>query len=220
MNEIDWASERARMVENQIRRRGITDPLVLEAVSRVPRERFVPAALRARSYADHALHVAHGQTISQPFVVAAMTQAAQIEPEDRVLEIGTGSGYQAAILAQLAAEVFTVERIPDLAEAARATLDELGITNVSFRTGDGSLGWPEAAPFQAILVTAGAPEPPPSLLRQLDPEGGRLIAPIGEHARQELVCIEREGTSWVSEQLMACRFVPLLGAEGWSGESG
>ncbi len=217
MNEVDWASERGRMVETQIRRRGITDPRVLEALSRVPRERFVPAVLRDRAYADQALHVAHGQTISQPFVVAAMTAAARIAPEDRVLEIGTGSGYQAAVLAHLAAEVFTVERIPELADAAHALLDELGVTNVSFRVGDGSLGWSEAGPFQAILVTAGAPEPPPSLLRQLDPDGGRLVAPIGEHERQELVCVQREGTSWVNERLMACRFVPLLGAEGWPG---
>ncbi len=218
MGGNDWGSQRARMVDIQIRRRGITNPRVLDALARVPRERFVPAALQHRAYADRALRVEHGQTISQPYIVAAMTAAARIEPEHRVLEIGTGSGYQAAVLAYLASEVYTIERIPELADRARAVLGELGIDNVYFRVGDGSLGWPEAGPFQAILVTAGAPEPPPSLLRQLDPDGSRLIAPVGEHERQNLVRVERHGTSRTTEYLLACRFVPLVGAEGWSGE--
>jgi len=218
MSEIDWAAERAHMLQVQIRRRGITDPRVLDAMARVPRERFVPAALRSHAYGDHALRVSHGQTISQPFIVAAMTQAAGIGEGDTVLEIGTGSGYQAAILAHLARHVYTIERIYELSEGARPLLRDLALDNVSFRVGDGSVGWPEAAPFAAIVVTAGAPEPPPSLLKQLDPGGGRLVVPIGEHEHQELVCVERQGTSYVTEQLLACRFVPLVGAEGWNGE--
>jgi protein-L-isoaspartate(D-aspartate) O-methyltransferase len=157
----------------------------------------------------------HGQTISQPFVVAAMTAAARVGPTDRVLEIGTGSGYQAAVLAWLAGEVYTVERIAELATDARSLLAELGIENVHVRLGDGSLGWPEMAPFRAILVTAGAPAPPPSLLRQLEEDGGRLVVPVGQHDEQDLVCLRREGASWITERVMACRFVPLVGAEGW-----
>ncbi len=219
MTSTDWARDRAHMVDTQIRRRGITDPRVIEAMGRVPRERFVPASQRDRAYADQALRVGHGQTISQPFMVAAMTALARLGPHERVLEVGTGSGYQAAVLAQMAREVYSIERIPELASDARALLLELGVGNVQVRVGDGSLGWPERAPFDAIVVTAGAPEPPPSLLRQLDEDGGRLIVPVGEHETQELVCVLREGTTWTTERVIACRFVPLLGAEGWAGDA-
>ncbi len=218
MDDTDRSLERARMVESQIRRRGITDARVLSALRTVPRDRFVPEALRGQAYSDQALRVGHGQTISQPYVVAAMTAAARVGPEDRVLEIGTGSGYQAAVLSLVAADVYTIERIPELASSAQDLLEELGCRNVRVRVGDGSLGWPEEAPFRAILVTAGAPEPPPSLLGQLDPEGGRLVVPVGGPEQQELVCVEREGTTWLTERLMACRFVLLLGAEGWTRE--
>ncbi len=216
MDHSDEARDRAWMVEMQIRRRGITDPRVLRALSAVPRERFVPERMRARAYADQALAVGHGQTISQPFIVAAMTAAACAVRPERVLEIGTGSGYQAAVLAHLAEQVYSIERIPELASDARSLLAELGIENVHIRVGDGSLGWPDEAPFQAILVTAGAPATPPSLLRQLDEDGGRLVVPVGEYGQQELLCVVRQGTAWTTERMMACRFVPLLGEEGWS----
>lgn len=216
MTDTDWALERAYMIESQIRRRGITDERVLEALRSVPRERFVPESLRSRAYADQALRVGFGQTISQPYMVAAMTAAARIGPDDRVLEIGTGSGYQAAVLSFVAAQVYTIERIPELALDARDLLRDLGIGNVCVRVGDGSLGWADNAPFRAILVTAGAPEPPPSLLRQLDPDGGRLIVPVGAHEQQDLVRVERQGTTWTTEHILACRFVPLIGAEGWT----
>ena len=207
------------MVREQIQSRGITDPRVLDALSAVPRERFVAEAVRPRAYSDHALGIAHGQTISQPYMVASMTAALELEPTDRVLEIGTGSGYQCAVLSRLAAEVWSVERIPELADDARALLlDELECDNVHIRAGDGTLGWPEQAPFDAILVTAAAPAVPPPLLRQLDPAGGRLVAPIGDRYLQRVQIVHRTGTEYVMEEATACRFVPLLGAAGWPTE--
>ncbi|MFQ5535951.1 MAG: protein-L-isoaspartate(D-aspartate) O-methyltransferase [Gemmatimonadota bacterium] len=214
-SDRDWEVERRRMVETQIRRRGIDDPRLLEALLRVPRERFVPPSARAYAYTDHALSIGNGQTISQPYMVAAMTDALELEGDERVLEIGTGSGYQAAVLAQLARDVYTVERIPELAEHAADLLEELGIRNVHIRVGDGTLGWPEEAPFQGIIVTAAAPDVPPSLLEQLDAEGGRLVAPVGRRSLQELLRIRRDGGLMERETLMGCRFVPLIGEEGW-----
>jgi protein-L-isoaspartate(D-aspartate) O-methyltransferase len=182
----------------------------------VPRERFVPEAARARAYGDHALSIGHGQTISQPYMVAVMTQALDLARGDRVLEVGTGSGYQAAVLAELAREVWSVERIPELADRATALLGELGYANVHVRAGDGTLGWPEQAPFDAIVVTAGAPASPRSLLSQLAPGGGRLVAPVGDRELQHLEIVERRGADYVTRRSIGCRFVPLLGAEGWA----
>lgn len=204
------------MVQDQIRRRGVSEPRVLAALERVPRERFVPEPMRRGAYTDHALPIGCGQTISQPFMVAVMTEALRLRPSDRVLEIGTGSGYQAAVLAALAAEVYTIERIRELADRARGLLDELGYGDVRVRVADGSDGWPEKSPFDAILVAAGAPTPPKTLLEQLEPDGGRLVAPVGERDLQTLVLVERSGTSFVTRRLMACRFVPLVGEEGWT----
>ena len=203
------------MVLEQLRRRGVSDERVLEALARVPRERFVPLRGRAEACADRALEIGHGQTISQPFMVAIMTQTLQVEPGHRVLEVGTGSGYQAAVLSELGADVYSIERVSELAELARARLDELGFGDVRVRVGDGSLGWPEQAPFDRVLVTAAAPAVPPPLLDQLDDDGGRLVAPIGPRDLQDLVAVERVGNEWVTEKVLECRFVPLLGSEGW-----
>lgn len=207
--------ERRRMVENDLRRRGIRDARVLDAMASLPRHRFVPPAERPNAYADRALPLELGQTISQPYIVGFMTEALRVRPEDRVLEIGTGSGYQTALLARLCAEVFTIERIADLQSAAHETLDELGIDNVRYRVGDGSLGWPERAPFDRILVTAGAPALPSALKEQLNPDGGAMIIPVGDTELQELVVVTREGQTWHTETLLGCRFVPLVGDEGW-----
>jgi len=215
MNHPDWIAQREHMIQTQIRARGVTDPRILDALARVPRERFVHPEARTRAYSDHALGIGHHQTISQPYMVAIMTAILAPGPDERVLEIGTGSGYQSAVLACLAKEVWTIERIGDLADSARERLDELGFSNVQIRTGDGSVGWPEAAPFDAILVTAGAPAPPPSLLGQLDPERGRMVIPVGGRDLQHLVRLARRGTEFVSDRSVGCRFVPLVGDEGW-----
>lgn len=207
------------MVSTQLRRRGIDDPGVLAALARVPRERFVPSIQIPFACDDRALGIGHGQTISQPYMVALMTQALGVEPDHRVLEIGTGSGYQTAVLAALDAQVYSIERVPELAERARAILADLHIANVQIRAGDGSLGWPEEAPFDRILVTAGAPSVPRPLLDQLDPDNGRLVAPIGPREMQNLVVVERHGTEWVTEKLLECRFVPLLGREAWASDA-
>jgi len=215
MTDPDWAVRRAQMVRGQIESRGVTAPRVLDAMARVPRERFVPDAARVRAYADHALGIEHGQTISQPYMVAVMTQALELDGTERVLEVGTGSGYQCAVLAELAREVWSVERIAGLAERAAALLAGLGYRNVHVRTGDGSRGWPEEAPYQAILVTAATPTLPPSLLDQLDPAGGVLVAPVGDRDLQHLAVVERRGTEYVTRHSIGCRFVPLVGEEGW-----
>jgi protein-L-isoaspartate(D-aspartate) O-methyltransferase len=214
----ELAAARRRMVQDQLVRRGIRDPQVLEAMERVPRHMFVPPAWRVHAYADGALPLAQGQTISQPYIVAIMTQALAPGPRDRVLEIGTGSGYQTAVLAELAAEVYTVERHVGLEEEARLLLEEMGYGRVRFRVGDGSLGWPEAAPFDGILVTAGAPEVPPALLDQLEAAGGRLVIPIGDRQEQELYRYERQGEQLRREWITSCRFVPLVGESGWGEE--
>ncbi len=190
------------------------DPRVLEALAAVPREAFVPAAWQDQAEADTALPIAHGQTISQPTIVALMTHLAAVRPGDRVLEVGTGSGYQAAVLAALGAKVFTVEILPGLAAEARARLDRLGIAGVTGRVGDGGLGWPEEAPFDAILVTAAAPRVPPALVAQLKP-GGRLVIPVGpEGGIQQLRLLEKAADGRVRERAVTdVRFVPLTGAE-------
>jgi protein-L-isoaspartate(D-aspartate) O-methyltransferase len=207
------------MVRNQVERRGVRDPRVLRALECVPREDFVPPAIRHRAYDDAALPIDCGQTISQPYVVGRMCEALGLEPAAGVLEIGTGSGYAAAVLARLAARVDTVERHAELAEAARERLAALGIENVRVHVGDGSLGWPEHAPYDAILVSAGAPDVPPALLDQLA-VGGNLVLPVGPSPTdQELVRVHRQADDTLRRtRLGAVRFVPLVGEEGWSGE--
>jgi protein-L-isoaspartate(D-aspartate) O-methyltransferase len=211
----DYAELRARMVREQLAARGIRDARVLDAMGRVPRHELVPESLRADAYQDGPLPIGEGQTISQPYIVAAMSQAAALTGGERVLEVGTGSGYGAAVLAELAREVYTIERHAELAEAARRRLVDEGYARVHVRAGDGTLGWPEAAPFDAIVVTAGGPSAPPSLLAQLAP-GGRLVMPIGESPGvQRLVRLRRTERGIEREDLGAVRFVPLIGAEGW-----
>jgi protein-L-isoaspartate(D-aspartate) O-methyltransferase len=201
--------ERERMVAEQLAARGIHDERVLAVMRRVPRHRFVSPEERAQAYEDHPLPIGAGQTISQPFVVAFMTQALRLSGDERVLDIGTGSGYQAAILAELAREVWTIEIVPELAERARRTLAELGYERVHVRQGDGYRGWPEAAPFDAILVAAAPDHVPQALLDQLAP-GGRLILPVGER-EQRLVLIQRTANGFVQEEVLDVRFVPMTG---------
>ncbi len=209
-----YLDEREKMIQQQIAARGINNPRVLEAFLRVPRHEFVPAALRDEAYADYPLPIGEGQTISQPFIVALMTQALALEGEEKVLEIGLGSGYQAAILACLAKEVFSIELRPSLAREGEKKLKELGFFNIQVKVGDGSLGWPEKAPFHAIIVTAAAPQVPPPLLEQLT-EGGRLVIPLGPRGRQNLLRITKRKGELVKEDLGACVFVPLIGEYGW-----
>jgi protein-L-isoaspartate(D-aspartate) O-methyltransferase len=213
--ESDLAARlREEMVERQLRRRGIADETVLAAMNAVPRELFVPPEIRADAYRDDALPIASGQTISQPYIVALMTELLAPRAGMRVLEVGTGSGYQAAVLATIGCDVVSVERHPELAEAAGARLAELGLLSlVRIEVGDGSLGWPAAAPFDGIMVTAAAPRVPPTLRSQLA-EGGRLVVPVGPQRSQELVVVVRLGDSFDERTFGGCVFVPLLGAEG------
>lgn len=210
----EYASQRAEMIEKQLRRRGITDGAVLEAMLAVPRHEFVPEELRSRAYEDVPLPIGGGQTISQPYIVAAMTSALRLQPTDRALEIGTGCGYQAAVLSLLSKIVFTIERRPELASAASEKLVKLGYHNVHVHCGDGTLGLPEFAPFDAILVAAAAPAAPEPLLAQLA-EGGRLIVPVGDADNQELQLIEKHAGAFSSKMLEGCRFVPLVGHHAW-----
>jgi protein-L-isoaspartate(D-aspartate) O-methyltransferase len=202
------------MVERQLRGRGISDERVLAAMGRVPRELFVPESLRAYAYDDGALPIGHRQTISQPFVVATICSLLALEGDERVLDVGTGSGYQAAVLADLAAEVVTIERIPELAGIAKRALAEAGYANVEVRVGDGSLGVPERAPFHAIAVAAAAPTVPPALYAQLT-EGGRVVVPRGTRWGQDLVVVVRTPDGPVERTSIPVRFVPLLGDEGF-----
>jgi protein-L-isoaspartate(D-aspartate) O-methyltransferase len=210
-SEEDYLALRLRMVEEQLRARDIEDASVLAAMGRVPRHLFVPEALRFQAYADHPLPIGSGQTISQPYIVALMTQLAELEPDDVVLEIGTGSGYQAAVLAEIVREVYTIEIVPELADTARARLAELGYGNVTVRTGDGYVGWKEHSPFDAILVTAAAPEVPQPLVEQLAP-GAILVIPVGPQSEiQSLLRIEKtaDGTT-ISREVLPVVFVPLV----------
>ena len=211
---VDPDVARERMVSEQIQARGIRDAAVLDAMRRVPRHFFVEAALRERAYEDTPLPIGERQTISQPYMVALMTAALELRPGERVLEIGTGSGYQTAVLAELGVQVLSVERIQGLAERARLVLRLLGHTGVRIEVGDGSLGWPDAAPYDAILVTAGAPQIPRPLLDQLAPQG-RLVLPMGEDELQSLVRLRRGGMGLIEEYLGECRFVKLRGSYGW-----
>jgi protein-L-isoaspartate(D-aspartate) O-methyltransferase len=211
----DYPALRAGMVDRQLRRREIEDERVLEAIGRVPRELFVPAGLRRRAYADSALPIGEGQTISQPWIVAAICQALRLEGEERVLEVGSGSGYSTSVLALLAREVIGIELLPALAAGARRAIGELGLGNVEVIVGDGGLGLPDRAPFDAIAVHAAAPAEPRTLLGQLI-EGGRLVVPIATGSADVLTVFRRrEGGRFDREEIGPCRFVPLLGAEGF-----
>jgi protein-L-isoaspartate(D-aspartate) O-methyltransferase len=203
------ALARHDMVERQIRRRGIKDRLTLEAMECVARHLFVPEAHQRLAYEDSALPIGSGQSISQPYMVAAMTEALEPLPASRILEIGTGSGYQTAVLAQVVAEVFTVERLPELSREAQTILDDIGYQNISFKIGDGSQGWPEEAPFDGILVTAGAARLPEPLLDQLA-NGASLVIPLGGPPDQDLYQIKREGEAYKERFITRCRFVPLI----------
>jgi protein-L-isoaspartate(D-aspartate) O-methyltransferase len=212
----DYPQARDRMVATQLRARGIRDERVIEVFAEVPRHAFVDPALSAEAYSDRPLPIGHGQTISQPYMVAIMTEGLRPQPDDRVLEIGTGSGYQAAILSRLVRSVFTIERIPALVARSREALESLGITNVVQRVGDGSVGWRTHAPYDGIIVTAGAPSVPQALLGQLA-EGGRLVIPSGTRAAQVLRIFTRRGEGIEERESIGCVFVPLIGEEGWGG---
>ena len=212
--EEKLAEARQWMVESQIRRRGVTDSRVLAALGKVPRHRFVPQHLWDQAYNDYPLPIGEDQTISQPYIVALMTEALELTGQEKVLELGTGSGYQAAILAELAAQVFTIERLSSLAHVAERTLAGLGYTNVMVLVTDGTLGWPEEAPFDAILVTAGSPQVPPPLVEQLAMEG-RLVIPVGDKYSQTLTRVRRTPDGLKHEYLGGCRFVKLIGRHGW-----
>ena len=205
----DRGGERMRMVEQQLLPRGITDPRVIGAMGRVPRERFVPLERQRFAYDDRPLPIGYRQTISQPYIVAYMTEALRLQPGARVLEIGTGSGYQAAVLAELAARVYSIEIVPALAERARETLTALGYANVEVRLGDGYAGWPEEAPFDAIIVTAAPDHVPEPLVEQLA-SGGRMIIPVGQD-RQSLTLITRTGDEVTRERMLGVLFVPMTG---------
>lgn len=212
------AAERRAMIETQIRKRGVSSARVLDAMATVPRHEFVPEKFRAYAYIDKPLPIGEGQTISQPFMVAAMAEALELTGCQRVLEIGAGSGYQAAVLSLLAREVITVENRTRLALAAQQRLAALGYANVHVHNGDGSAGFTDAAPYDAILVTAGAPEIPQVLADQLQ-EGGRLVIPVGDQEDQNLVQARKENRELKTRVLFGCRFVPLLGRYGWSQSS-
>jgi protein-L-isoaspartate(D-aspartate) O-methyltransferase len=206
--------QRNRMVKTQIMRRGLKNPRLLTAFESVPRHLFVPESYRYAAYDDSPLPIGHSQTISQPYIVALMTDLLKLDGDERVLEVGTGSGYQASILAMMAKEVHTVEFVPELAAQADKLLKELGMDNVQVHIGDGSLGWPEAAPYGGILVAAAAPEAPRALLQQLE-DGGHLVLPVGGRGTQNLEVWERKGDDFHSKIETAVAFVPLRGQQGW-----
>jgi protein-L-isoaspartate(D-aspartate) O-methyltransferase len=214
MHASDFSDARNKMVDAQLAARGIRDARVLAAMRKVPRHLFVPDDLLEYAYEDHPVAIGHGQTISQPYMVAFMTQALGPGECDRVLEIGAGSGYQSAILAELSGEVVTVERYPMLADQAADRLSRLGYANVRVVVGDGSQGWPELAPYDRVIVTAGAPKLPEPLKAQLK-DGGRLVCPVGSRALQTLSVVTRAGDSYETTASINCVFVPLVGREGW-----
>ena len=218
--EPDFSVARRRMVEEQLRASGIRDAGVLEAMGAVPRHHFVDPSLWPRAYGDHALPTLEGQTISQPYIVARMLELAELAPGQRVLEIGTGSGYQTALLARLVERVFSIERVGELLRAARARLDALGVTNVVLRHGDGSLGWQEFAPYARVVATAAAPRVPRALLEQLG-DRGVLVIPVGGTHLQHLEVWRRTGDQrWDYQRHGECRFVPLVGRDAWQDPSG
>jgi len=215
----DYAAEREAMVERQLRRRGITEPDILDAFRAVPREEFVSMEQAHLAYGDHPLPIEAGQTISQPYIVALMIQAAAIKPGDRVLEVGAGSGYAAAVMSRIADQVFAIERHQRLAESAQQRLLDIGYSNVAVLAGDGSLGLPDKAPFDAILVAAGGPSIPEPLAKQLE-IGGRMVIPIGSDQKsQVLIRVTRTSKGFETENFGPCAFVPLIGSHGWSGKT-
>lgn len=211
---VNFKKARDRMVETQIAARGVHDERVLEAMRKVPRHQFVDEALRDQAYSDHPLPIGEKQTISQPYIVALMTESLELSGSEKILEIGTGSGYQSAVLAELADRVFSIERYPALAYRANGVLRKLGYRNVIVRVGDGSLGWPDDAPFDGILVTAGTPSIPQPLIDQLA-VGGRLVVPVGDRMSQELVLVRRHAEGINKSHLGGVRFVDLIGKWGW-----
>ncbi|MDH4007309.1 MAG: protein-L-isoaspartate(D-aspartate) O-methyltransferase [Desulfuromonadales bacterium] len=214
----NFSIARRRMVEDQVVARGVRDPRVIDAMLQVPRHKFVEEALESQAYQDAPLPIGERQTISQPYMVAVMSEALALDGTEKVLEVGTGSGYQAAVLAVLADQVFSLERIPALARRARKALDSCGYSKVNIRLADGTLGWQEMAPFDAIVVTAGAPDVPRDYLDQLA-VGGRLVIPVGDRMSQVLMRITRTSEhEFKEEQLLGCRFVPLVGNHGWRDE--
>ncbi len=212
---MDYSIARRRMVEQQIMARGVVDQRVIDVMLAIPRHLFVEAGLQSHAYGDAALPIGEKQTISQPYMVAAMTAALELHGDERILEIGTGSGYQTAVLSKLVKRVYSVERISVLAGRARKILDQLQLSNVNIKIGDGSVGWENQAPFSGILVAAGSPDIPQKYLDQLD-IGGRLVLPVGDQKQQVLVRIIRKGEDhFEQEEMMGCRFVPLIGEQGW-----
>lgn len=211
----EWASPRERMVQQQLVERGIRDERVIEAIRNVPRERFFPADAQGEAYADRPGAIGLGQTISQPYIVALMTQQLDIRPGDKVLELGTGSGYQTAILARLAGKVYSIERLKPLLDEAFERVLSLGLRNVHFRHGDGTLGWPEQAPFDRILIAAGAPVIPTALLQTQLKDGGIAVLPVGPQDEQMLLEVRNRAGTLESTQVCPCRFVKLIGEEGW-----
>jgi len=218
MNGNSREDERFRMVERQIIARGITNPQIIAAMRQIPRHLFIPPPYDRLAYEDNPIPIGNGQTISQPYIVALMTDLLSTGTGDRVLELGTGSGYQTAILAAMAKHVVTIERIQAVADRARTNLSRLGITNVEMIIRDGTTGYPEGAPYNAILITAATPQIPAPLIEQLD-EGGRIVAPVGSRDIQELVRMRRTGDRIVESHHGGVRFVPLIGMHGWNGES-
>jgi len=214
IGEQRYGRERERMVAEQLVKRGISDPAVLEAMRNVPRHLFVDEALRDRAYGDHPLPIGDGQTISQPFMVARMTELLQLTGREKVLEIGTGSGYQAAVLSRLAARVCTIERIPRLAARARQVLESIGASNVWVRAADGTMGWVDEAPFDRIVVAAGGPRVPPPLVDQLA-DGGRLVMPVGPEDAQRLKIVDKRGGQTQESEDSGCVFVKLIGKYAW-----
>ena len=211
----EYRVARRRMVEQQIIARGVHDQRVIEAMLKVPRHLFVEPGLRSHAYSDASLPIGHKQTISQPYMVAAMSSALELTGEERILEIGTGSGYQTAILSMLVKRVYSIERISALAGGARRVLDQLAMSNINIKVGDGTIGWLDQSPFDGILVAAGAPDVPEGFLQQLE-IGGKLVLPIGDRQEQILMRVTRvNGENFKREQLMGCRFVPLIGEQGW-----
>ena len=211
----DMEVARRRMVDEQLRGRGIKDERVLAAMGRVPRHVFVAEGLEAQAYSDRALPIDQGQTISQPYMVALMTESLELKGGEKVLDVGTGSGYQTALLAELSGRVFSVERLDKLAVKAKGVLDGLGYKNVVIMVGDGTLGWKQFAPFDRIIVSAGAPKVPPPLEEQLA-DGGLLVVPVGDSVSQELVVVRKSGGKTRAVKSCPCTFVPLLGKEGWN----
>ena len=210
----DFKLARERMVKNQLASRGIADEGVLQAMGKIPRHLFISEALAGEAYNDHPVPIGEKQTISQPYIVALMTEALELQGKENTLEIGTGSGYQTAILAELSSRVYTIERIKSLLVDARKLLAQLGYSNVLFKAFDGTLGWKEYAPFDAIMVTAGAPSLPEPLMDQLA-DNGRMIIPVGDRYTQELIKVTKKGENLEQESLGGCRFVNLIGIHGW-----